>query len=110
MRRVVITGIGIISSIGISADEVSSALRQGRSGIVAAPEYTELGFRSQIHGSVKINLDDHVDRKQMRFMGAGAAYAVLSMQQAVADSGLEESEVSHPPHRAHRRLRRPFHL
>ena len=60
------------------------------------PEYTELGFRSQIHGSVKINLDDHVDRKQMRFMGAGAAYAVLSMQQAVADSGLEESEVSHP--------------
>ena len=96
MRRVVITGIGIISSIGITADEVSSALRQGRSGIVAAPEYTELGFRSQIHGSVKINLDDHVDRKQMRFMGAGAAYAVLSMQQAVADSGLEESEVSHP--------------
>ena len=96
MRRVVITGIGITSSIGITADEVSSALRQGRSGIVAAPEYTELGFRSQIHGSVKINLDDHVDRKQMRFMGAGAAYAVLSMQQAVADSGLEESEVSHP--------------
>ncbi len=96
MRRVVITGIGITSSIGITADEVSTALRQGRSGIVAAPEYTELGFRSQIHGSVKINLDDHVDRKQMRFMGAGAAYAVLSMQQAVADSGLEESEVSHP--------------
>ena len=96
MRRVVITGIGIISSIGITADEVSTALRQGRSGIVAAPEYTELGFRSQIHGSVKINLDDHVDRKQMRFMGAGAAYAVLSMQQAVADSGLEASEVSHP--------------
>ena len=96
MRRVVITGIGITSSIGISADEVSSALRQGRSGIVAAPEYTELGFRSQIHGSVKINLDDHVDRKQMRFMGAGAAYAVLSMQQAVTDSGLEASEVSHP--------------
>ena len=96
MRRVVITGIGITSSIGITADEVSTALRQGRSGIVAAPEYTELGFRSQIHGSVKINLDDHVDRKQMRFMGAGAAYAVLSMQQAVADSGLEASEVSHP--------------
>ena len=96
MRRVVITGIGITSSIGITADEVSTALRQGRSGIVAAPEYTELGFRSQIHGSVKINLDDHVDRKEMRFMGAGAAYAVLSMQQAVADSGLEESEVSHP--------------
>ena len=96
MRRVVITGIGITSSIGISADEVSNALRQGRSGIVAAPEYAELGFRSQIHGSVKINLDDHVDRKQMRFMGEGAAYAVLSMQQAVADSGLEASEVSHP--------------
>ena len=96
MRRVVITGIGITSSIGISADEVSTALRQGRSGIVAAPEYTELGFRSQIHGSVKINLEDHIDRKQMRFMGAGAAYAVLAMQQAVADSGLEAREVSQP--------------
>ena len=96
MRRVVITGIGITSSIGTSADEVSESLRLGRSGIVAAPEYAELGFRSQIHGTVKINLEDHIDRKQMRFMGDGAAYAVLAMQQAIADAGLEPSEVSNP--------------
>ncbi len=96
MRRVVITGIGITSSIGTSADEVSESLRLGRSGIVAAPEYAELGFRSQIHGTVKINLEDHIDRKQMRFMGDGAAYAVLAMQQAIADAGLEPHEVSHP--------------
>ena len=96
MRRVVITGIGITSSIGISADEVSESLRLGRSGIVAAPEYTELGFRSQVHGTVKINLEDHIDRKQMRFMGDGAAYAVLAMQQAIADAGLEPHEVSNP--------------
>ena len=96
MRRVVITGIGITSSIGTSADEVSESLRLGRSGIVAAPEYTELGFRSQVHGTVKINLEDHIDRKQMRFMGDGAAYAVLAMQQAIADAGLEPHEVSNP--------------
>lgn len=96
MRRVVITGIGITSSIGTSVDEVSASLRHGKSGIVAAPEYTELGFRSQVHGTVKINLEDHVDRKQMRFMGEGAAYAVLAMQQAVEDAGLTPDEVSHP--------------
>ncbi|MAJ35563.1 MAG: beta-ketoacyl-[acyl-carrier-protein] synthase I [Candidatus Puniceispirillum sp. TMED52] len=96
MHRVVITGIGITSSIGTSVDEVSSSLRHGKSGIVAAPEYTELGFRSQVHGTVKINLEDHVDRKQMRFMGEGAAYAVLAMQQAVEDAGLTPDEVSHP--------------
>ena len=82
MRRVVITGMGITSSIGTSVDEVSESLRHGKSGIVAAPEYTELGFRSQVHGTVKINLEDHVDRKQMRFMGEGAAYAVLAYQTA----------------------------
>jgi 3-oxoacyl-[acyl-carrier-protein] synthase-1 len=96
MRRVVITGMGITSSIGTSVDEVSESLRHGKSGIVAAPEYTELGFRSQVHGTVKINLEDHVDRKQMRFMGEGAAYAVLAMQQAVEDAGLTPAEVSHP--------------
>jgi 3-oxoacyl-[acyl-carrier-protein] synthase-1 len=96
MRRVVITGMGISSSIGTSVDEVSESLRHGKSGIVAAPEYTELGFRSQVHGTVKINLEDHVDRKQMRFMGEGAAYAVLAMQQAVEDAGLTPAEVSHP--------------
>lgn len=96
MRRVVITGIGIVSSIGNNADEVTESLRTGRSGIVAAPDYAELGFRSQIKGSVDIDLESLIDRKQMRFMGEGAAYAVVAMQQAVADSGLSEDEVSHP--------------
>ena len=96
MRRVVITGIGIVSSIGNNADEVAESLRTGRSGIVAAPDYAELGFRSQVKGSVDIDLESLIDRKQMRFMGEGAAYAVVAMQQAVADSGLSEDEVSHP--------------
>ena len=96
MRRVVITGIGIVSSIGNNADEVRQSLYDGRSGIVAAPDFAELGFRSQIKGSVDIDLAELIDRKQMRFMGEGAAYAVVAMQQAVADSGLTETEISHP--------------
>ena len=96
MRRVVITGIGIVSSIGNNAEEVRQSLYDGRSGIVAAPDFAELGFRSQIKGSVDIDLDALIDRKQMRFMGEGAAYAVVAMQQAVADSGLTEAEISHP--------------
>ena len=94
MRRVAITGIGIVSSIGNNVSEVTNSLRNGTSGIVAAPEYTELGFRSHVHGTVKLDVADHVDRKQLRFMGEGAAYAVLAMEQAIADSGLEENEVS----------------
>ena len=96
MRRVVITGLGIVSSIGNNAEEVTESLRTGRSGIVAAPDYAELGFRSQVKGSVKMDVSEHVDRKQLRFMGEGAAYAVLAMEQAVADAGLEESDVSNP--------------
>ena len=96
MRRVVITGIGIVSSIGNNADEVRQSLYDGRSGIVAAPDFAELGFRSQIKGSVDIDLAELIDRKQMRFMGEGAAYAVVAMQQAVADSGLTDTEISHP--------------
>ena len=96
MRRVVITGIGIVSSIGNNADEVRQSLYDGRSGIVAAPDFAELGFRSQIKGSVDIDLAELIDRKQMRFMGEGAAYAVVAMQQAVADAGLTEAEISHP--------------
>ena len=96
MRRVVITGIGVVSSIGNNADEVRQSLYDGRSGIVAAPDFAELGFRSQIKGSVDIDLAELIDRKQMRFMGEGAAYAVVAMQQAVADSGLTETEISHP--------------
>jgi len=95
MRRVVITGIGIVSSIGNNVDEVTTSLRHGTSGIVAAPEYTELGFRSQVHGTIKLDVAEHIDRKQLRFMGEGAAYAVLAMEQAIADAGLDDSQVSH---------------
>ena len=94
MRRVAITGIGIVSSIGNNISEVTDSLRNGTSGIVAAPEYTKLGFRSQVHGTVKMDIAEHVDRKQLRFMGEGAAYAVLAMEQAIADSGLDDSDVS----------------
>ena len=94
MRRVAITGIGIVSSIGNNVSQVTNSLRNGTSGIVAAPEYSELGFRSQVHGTVKLDVADHVDRKQLRFMGEGAAYAVLAMEQAIADAGLEDHQVS----------------
>ncbi|MGB1894539.1 MAG: beta-ketoacyl-ACP synthase I [Candidatus Puniceispirillaceae bacterium] len=96
MRRVVITGIGIVSSIGNDAAAVTQSLREARSGIIAAPDYTELGFRSQVKGAVDIDLTQHIDRKQMRFMGEGAGYAVVAMQQAVADSGLEPADISNP--------------
>jgi 3-oxoacyl-[acyl-carrier-protein] synthase-1 len=96
MRRVVITGLGIISSIGNNAEEVTASLRAGRSGIVFSPEYAEHGFRSQIHGMPQIVLADHIDKRNLRFMGAGAAYNFLAMEQAIADSGLEESDVSNP--------------
>jgi len=95
MRRVAITGIGIVSSIGNNVEEVTASLRNGTSGIVAAPEYTKLGFRSQVHGTVKLDVIEHIDRKQLRFMGEGAAYAVLAMEQAIADAGLDDHLVSH---------------
>ena len=94
MRRVVITGIGIISPIGNNAAEVEASLRAGKSGIVFAPDYAEHGFRSQVHGQPKIVLEDHIDKRNLRFMGPGAAYNFLAMEQAIADSGLEESDVS----------------
>jgi 3-oxoacyl-[acyl-carrier-protein] synthase-1 len=94
MRRVVITGIGIVSSIGNNAAEVEASLRAGKSGIVFAPEYAEHGFRSQVHGMPQIVLEDHIDKRDLRFMGPGAAYNFLAMQQAIADSGLEDSDVS----------------
>ncbi|MEQ8345498.1 MAG: beta-ketoacyl-ACP synthase I [Sneathiellaceae bacterium] len=96
MRRVVVTGLGVVSSIGNNAQEVIAALREGRSGISFAQEYKELGFRSQVFGNVKIDLESAIDRRQRRFMGDGAAYNYLAMQQAIADSGLEPDEVSHP--------------
>ena len=94
MRRVVVTGMGIISSIGNNINEVTESLKTGRSGIVAAPDYTEKGFRSQIHGLPKIDVTEHIDKRQMRFMGQGAAYNYLAMEQAITDSGLEDSDVS----------------
>ena len=96
MRRVVVTGIGIISSIGNNADEVADALKAGRSGISFAPEYAELGFRCQVHGKPSIDPADHIDKRQMRFMGDGAAFNFLAMEQAIADSGLEKADVSNP--------------
>jgi 3-oxoacyl-[acyl-carrier-protein] synthase-1 len=95
MRRVVVTGLGIVCSIGLNQGEVLASLREGASGIVLAEEYRELGFRSHVHGSVKMNLEDAIDRKLKRFMGDGAAYNYLAMEQAIADAGLTEGEVSH---------------
>lgn len=94
MRRVVITGLGIISSIGNNKAEVTSSLQEGKSGIVFAPDYAEHGFRSQIHGMPQIDVSEHIDKRQLRFMGPGAAYNYLAMEQAIADSGLEDSDVS----------------
>ncbi|MCV2868775.1 beta-ketoacyl-ACP synthase I [Defluviimonas sp. WL0002] len=94
MRRVVITGIGIVSPIGNNAAEVEASLRAGRSGIVFAPDYAEHGFRSQVHGKPQIVLEDHIDKRNLRFMGDGAAYNFIAMEQAVKDSGLTEAEVS----------------
>lgn len=97
MKRVVITGVGIVSSLGNNTKEVTESLYEGRSGIVAAPEYTENGLRSQVHGAVKnLTFSDHIDRKQLRFMGDAAAYSFIAMQQAVKDSGLTEDQVSNP--------------
>ncbi|MGF1658450.1 MAG: beta-ketoacyl-ACP synthase I [Rubrimonas sp.] len=96
MRRVVVTGIGIVSSIGNSAQQVAAALREGRSGLSAAPDYAEHGFRCQVHGRPDIDLDALIDKRDRRFMGDGAAYNYIAMQQAIADSGLEKAEVSHP--------------
>ena len=95
MRRVVITGMGIISSIGNNTQEVLASLREAKSGISASETYKEMGFRSQIHGAPKMDWEDAVDRKARRFMGAGSAWNYLAMQQAIADSGLEEHEISH---------------
>ncbi len=94
MRRVVVTGMGIVSSIGNNAQEVVASLREARSGIVKAEEYEKLGFRSQVHGSLKVDLDASVDRRARRFMGDGAAYSWLAMEQAIRDAGLEQTEVS----------------
>ncbi|MEM7169210.1 MAG: beta-ketoacyl-ACP synthase I [Pseudomonadota bacterium] len=94
MRRVVVTGMGIVSSIGNNKPEVLNALRAAQSGIEFCPTYAEMGFRSHIHGSLNIDLDDHIDRKVRRFMGDGSAYNYVAMQEAITDAGLGADQVS----------------
>src|SRR6202789_3663002 len=94
MRRVVITGLGIICPIGNTADEVTASLREARSGIVTAPEYAELGFRCQVHAPSVIDWEALIDRRAARFLAPGTAYAHLALEQAIADAGLEEAQVS----------------
>ena len=94
MRRVVVTGIGIVSSIGNNVEEVTQSLRDGRSGIDIEPKQKELGFRSHVAGTLKIDIEEALDRKERRFLGDGAAYAYIAMKQAIADAGLSEEEIS----------------
>jgi len=96
MRRVVVTGLGIVSPIGNNTDEVLAALKAGKSGIEASPEMAEHGFRSQIAGTLKIDITEHVDKRTLRFMGPGAAYAHIAMGQAILDAGLNEDQVVNP--------------
>jgi 3-oxoacyl-[acyl-carrier-protein] synthase-1 len=94
MRRVVVTGMGVVSSIGNNANEVLAALREAKSGVVSAPEYAELGFRCQVHAPPQIAWESMVDRRAARFLAQGTAFGHIAMEQAIADSGLEETEVS----------------
>ncbi len=94
MKRVVVTGLGIVSPIGNNAAEVTQSLKEGKSGIEFVPQYKELGFRSQVAGTLKLNVEELVDRRLMRFMGNGGAYAYLAMKEAIADAGLGEAEIS----------------
>jgi len=94
MRRVVVTGMGIVSSIGNNTQEVTASLREAKSGIIKSDEYAELGFRSQVYGKPQLDWEEALDRKARRFMGEGSAWNYIAMEQAIQDSGLEESEVS----------------
>ena len=96
MRRVVVTGMGIVSSIGSSADDVLDSLRNARSGITRAERYAELGFRSKVHGAPTLDPEAVLDRRAMRFHGGGSAWAQVAMEQAIAQSGLQPDEVSNP--------------
>jgi 3-oxoacyl-[acyl-carrier-protein] synthase-1 len=96
MRRVVVSGMGIVSSIGNNSQEVVASLREAKSGIVAAEDYAKMGFRSQVHGSLKIDLDQVVDRRARRFQGDGAGYCWVAMTQAIQDAGLEQGDISNP--------------
>jgi 3-oxoacyl-[acyl-carrier-protein] synthase-1 len=94
MRRVVVTGMGIVSSIGNNTQEVLASLREAKSGIVRADKYAELGFRCQVHGAPRLDPEEVVDRRAMRFLGSGAAWNHVAMEQAIRDSGVEEKEIS----------------
>jgi 3-oxoacyl-[acyl-carrier-protein] synthase I len=94
MRRVVVTGMGIVSSIGNNTQEVLASLREAKSGIVRADKYAELGFRCQVHGAPTLDPGDAVDRRALRFLGGGAAWNHVAMEQAIRDSGLEGSDIS----------------
>ncbi len=94
MRRVVVTGMGIVSSIGNNTQEVLASLREAKSGIVRADKYAELGFRSQVHGAPSLDPEGVVDRRALRFLGGGAAWNHVAMEQAIRDSGVEESDIS----------------
>jgi len=96
MKRVVITGFGIVSCLGNDKQSVTESLREGRSGIKFQEKYKEMGMRSQVAGSIDIDLDEHIDRKIKRFMGDAAAYTYIAMHQAIEDSGLSEAQVSNP--------------
>ena len=96
MKRVVVTGMGIVSSIGNNQAEVLDSLKNSRSGIEFAPDYAEIGMRSQIKGAIRIDPAEHIDKRLLRFMGPGAAYNYIAMKEAIADSGLEDSDVSNP--------------
>ncbi len=96
MRRVVVTGMGIVSCLGNDLDAVSRALAEGQSGIRAAPTYAEMGLRSQVAGRPQIDVEAHLDRRDLRFMGDAAAYAAISLKAAIADAGLTEAQVSNP--------------
>jgi 3-oxoacyl-[acyl-carrier-protein] synthase-1 len=96
MRRVVVTGMGIVCSIGNNSQEVVASLREAKSGIVVAEDYVRLGFRSQVHGSLKMDLDAMVDRRARRFQGDGAGYCWVAMNQAIQDAGLEPGDISNP--------------
>src|ERR1039458_9567968 len=94
MRRVVVTGMGIVSSIGNNTQEVLASLREAKSGIVRAEQYAEMGFRCQVHGAPSLDPAEVVDRRAMRFLGGGAAWNHVAMEQAIRDSGVEETDIS----------------
>ncbi len=100
MRRVVVTGLGIVSCIGNNKDEVLKSLLNTKSGIVFSEDQKKYNFRSQVAGTIKnLNLDEHIDRKQKRFMGEGSAFNFIALKEAIKESGLEEKDISNEKNR-----------